>query len=79
MESKVSCHGILQLSEEAMLYAIINNVSQIVERVIVWDGKTTQNIPSGYMLIRSEFSRVGARYDLETGIFTPQSTWTSNS
>lgn len=78
MESKVSCHGILQL-EEAMLYAIVNNASQIVERVIVWDGKTPQNIPSGYTLIRSEFSRVGARYDLETGIFIPQSTWVDST
>ena len=78
MESKVSCHGILQL-EEAMLYAIVNNASQIVERVIVWDGKTPQNIPSGYTLIRSEFSRVGARYDLETEIFIPQSTWIDNT
>ena len=78
MESKVSCHGILQLGED-MLYAIINNASQIVELVIVWDGKTPQNIPSGYTLIRSEFSRVGARYDLETAIFIPQSTWVGNT
>lgn len=42
-----------------MLYAIIDNVSQIVERVIVWDGKTSQNIPSGHTLIQSEFCRVG--------------------
>jgi hypothetical protein len=77
VESKVSCDGILQL-EEAMLYAIVNNASQVVERVIVWDGKTPQNIPSGYTLIRSEFSRVGARYDLETGMFIPPPTWAGN-
>jgi hypothetical protein len=61
-----------------MLYAIVNNASQVVERVIVWDGKTPQNIPSGYTLIRSEFSRVGARYDLETGMFIPPPTWAGN-
>lgn len=78
MESKVSCDGILQL-EEAMLYAIVNNASQVVERVIIWDGKTPKNIPSGYILIRSEFSRVGARYDLETGMFIPSPTWAGNT
>lgn len=78
MEGKVSCDGILQL-EEVMLYAIVNNASQMVERVIVWDGKTPQNIPSGYTLIRSEFCRVGARYDLETGMFIPPPTWAGNN
>jgi len=62
-----------------MLYAIINNASQIVERVIVWDGKAVQNIPKGHTLIRSEFCRVGARYDFQTGMFVEQSTWTSNA
>lgn len=62
-----------------MLYAIIDNVSQIVERVIVWDGKTSQNIPSGHTLIQSEFCRVGFRYDFQTGMFVEQPTWTSNT
>lgn len=62
-----------------MLYAIVNNTSQIVERVIVWDGKAVQNISSGHTLVRSEFCRVGARYDLQTGMFVEQSTWTRNT
>ena len=57
-----------------MLYAIVNNTSQIVERVIVWDGKTSQDITPGYSLVRSEFSRVGARYDIDMGVFLLQST-----
>ena len=57
-----------------MLYAIINNASQIVESVIVCDGKSVQNIPSGHTLVRSEFCRVGARYDFQTGMFVEQST-----
>jgi hypothetical protein len=62
-----------------MLYAIINITSQIVERVIVWDGKTAQNIPPGHSLVRSEFSRVGARYDVNTGMFVSQSTGVSDA
>jgi len=62
-----------------MLYAVVNDISQTVERVIVWDGKTTKNIPSGHTLIRSEFCRVGARYDFQTGMFIEPTTWVSNN
>lgn len=64
---------------EDMLYAIVNNTSQIVERVIVWDGKTSQNIPPGYNLVRSEFSRLGACYNIDMGMFLLQPTWVSNT
>ena len=52
-----------------MLYAMVNNISKMVEKAIVWDGKMPLKVPEHCTLVQSEFCRPGTCYDIKSGIF----------
>ena len=52
-----------------MLYAMVNNISKMVEKAIVWDGKMPLKVPEHCTLIQSEFCRPGTCYDSKSGLF----------
>ena len=50
-----------------MRYAIVKN--NLVENVIVWDGKSPYTPPNGTIVIASETAEIGFIYNSDTGEF----------
>lgn len=54
-----------------MNYAVINQVTNIVVNVVVWDGVSPWSPPEGTFVIQSDTAGIGWIYNINDGSFTP--------
>jgi hypothetical protein len=53
-----------------MQYSIINEKTNVVVNIIVWDGKSQWQPPKGTYLVQSSVGQIGDFYDINKNTFT---------